>query len=96
MGLYLGDGHISPLARTQRLRIFLDSRHANVVAATEELLTICYDHVRSLGLSPRRYARYVRLYRRNDVELLLTHVGVKERGATRYILRVDPRLWRNW
>ena len=27
LGLYLGDGHIAPLARTQRLRIFLDARN---------------------------------------------------------------------
>jgi hypothetical protein len=31
----------------------------------------------SLGLRPRRYRRYVRLYRRNDVARLLAEVGTK-------------------
>ena len=30
-----------------------------------------------LGLRPRRYPRYVRLYRRDDVALLLREVGAK-------------------
>jgi hypothetical protein len=38
LGLYLGDGHISPLPRTQRLRIFLDARYREIVNETEELL----------------------------------------------------------
>jgi hypothetical protein len=38
LGLYLGDGHISVLARTQRLRLFLDARHARVVDEAEALL----------------------------------------------------------
>jgi hypothetical protein len=42
LGLYLGDGHIVRLARTQRLRVFLDSRHRNVVDETEALLQRCF------------------------------------------------------
>ena len=38
LGLYLGDGHISLMARTQRLRISLDSRHASIVDETVRLL----------------------------------------------------------
>jgi hypothetical protein len=38
LGLYLGDGHITTLARTQRLRVFLDARHSNIVDETEALL----------------------------------------------------------
>jgi hypothetical protein len=175
LGLYLGDGHISRLARTERLRITLDSRHANVVAEAAALLERCFPnnrmgrHLRhhgamailsvyhshlsclfpqhgpgkkhhrqiileswqqavvdaapwaflrgcirsdgcvfinrtgryeyvsyefsnrsedikdlfmataaSVGLRPRRYARYLRLYRREDVALLLEHVGRKD------------------
>jgi hypothetical protein len=42
LGLYLGDGHISKLARTQRLRISLDSRHVGVVRETTALVTRCF------------------------------------------------------
>jgi len=38
LGLYLGDGHISSLARTEQLRISLDARHATVVGETHALL----------------------------------------------------------
>jgi Homeodomain-like domain len=42
LGLYLGDGHITAMARAQRLRIFLDARYGNVVAETEALLQRCF------------------------------------------------------
>jgi hypothetical protein len=42
LGLYLGDGHISVAARTQRLRIFLDARHTTIVDETEALLRRCF------------------------------------------------------
>lgn len=174
LDLYLGDGHISPFARTERLRIHLDSRYPVIVDEAEELLGRCFPsnrvgratrhsgsmvvlsvyhahlscllpqagagkkHLRALtfeswqtalieaapwrflrgcirsdgcvfvnrtgpyeyvsyefsnlsreitdlfvatcerlGLRPRRYRRYVRLYRRADVALLLEHVGTK-------------------
>jgi hypothetical protein len=174
LGLYLGDGHIARLPRTQRLRICLDSRHRTVVREVDELLRRCFPsnavgrvllhdgaevvlHVysshltclfpqagpgkkhqrpirlepwqadlvarapwaflrgcirsdgcsfvnrtgryeylsydfanwstdildlfegtcRELGLSPRRYARSIRLYRRGDVARLVEHVGIK-------------------
>jgi hypothetical protein len=38
LGLYLGDGHISQLARTQRLRISLDASLPVIVAEAEALL----------------------------------------------------------
>src|SRR5262245_51638996 len=38
LGLYLGDGHISPFARTKRLRIYLDARYSTVVEETHALL----------------------------------------------------------
>jgi hypothetical protein len=44
LGLYLGDGHISPLARTQRLRIFLDSKYTGIVDEAEALLRRCFPH----------------------------------------------------
>jgi transposase len=174
LGLYLGDGHISPFARTERLRVHLDARHSVVVDEAERLLRrafpanrvgrasrhsgamaiLCVYHghlsclfpqsgpgkkherpillepwqtalvdaapwrflrgcIRSdgcvfvnrtgpyeyvsyefsnrsadildlfvgtcerVGLQPRRYRRYVRLYRRDDVAVLLREVGTK-------------------
>ena len=42
LGLYLGDGHISELARTQRLRICLDSRYPAIVSEADALLRRCF------------------------------------------------------
>jgi hypothetical protein len=42
LGLYLGDGHITRLARTERLRIFLDSRHGSIVGETDALMRRCF------------------------------------------------------
>jgi hypothetical protein len=42
LGLYLGDGHIARLPRTQRLRICLDSRYRAVVEESAELLARCF------------------------------------------------------
>jgi hypothetical protein len=39
LGLYLGDGHITRLARTDRLRIFFDSKYPVLLAESKELLT---------------------------------------------------------
>ena len=44
LGLYLGDGHISESARTQRLRICLDSRYATIVGDANALLRRCFPH----------------------------------------------------
>jgi hypothetical protein len=42
LGLYLGDGHISPFARTERLRIYLDARYPTVVDDAHALLERCF------------------------------------------------------
>ena len=42
LGFYLGDGHISQMGRTQRLRISLDARHERVVAEVLDLLGRCF------------------------------------------------------
>jgi hypothetical protein len=42
LGLYLGDGYIGALPRTERLRIFLDARYPLVVDETEALLRRCF------------------------------------------------------
>ena len=38
LGLYLGDGHISPMPRSQRLRLSLDAKYPAIVAEAEALL----------------------------------------------------------
>ena len=38
LGLYLGDGCISPAARTARLRIALDAKYTGIIEATKALL----------------------------------------------------------
>jgi hypothetical protein len=53
LGLYLGDGHITRLARTERLRIFLDSRHTAIVDETEALLHRCFPQNRIARVHPR-------------------------------------------
>jgi hypothetical protein len=37
-GLYLGDGHITDFARTQRIRLFLDARYPTIVDDAEHLI----------------------------------------------------------
>lgn len=44
LGLYLGDGHIVRLARTWKLRIFLDSRYGLIVQESRQLLERCFPH----------------------------------------------------
>jgi hypothetical protein len=44
LGLYLGDGHIVRLARTWRFRLFLDSRHSEIVLQSRALLRRCFPH----------------------------------------------------
>jgi hypothetical protein len=44
LGLYLGDGHLVRLARTWKLRIFLDSRHGEIVRETHALLERCFPY----------------------------------------------------
>jgi hypothetical protein len=42
LDLYLGDGHISPLARTHRLRIVLDAAYPVIIEETLALLRRCF------------------------------------------------------
>jgi hypothetical protein len=44
LGLYLGDGHVVQLARTSRFRLFLDSRHGEIVQESRDLLKRCFPH----------------------------------------------------
>jgi hypothetical protein len=44
LGLYLGDGHVVRLARTSKFRLFLDSRHEEIVREARALLQRCFPH----------------------------------------------------
>jgi hypothetical protein len=46
LGLYLGDGCISRMGRTYRLRIHLDTKYPGIVEETEALLRRCFPHAR--------------------------------------------------
>jgi hypothetical protein len=50
LGLYLGDGHISRMARTYRLRISLDARYPGIVADTDAIIARCFPANRIGGL----------------------------------------------
>lgn len=54
LALYLGDGCISPLARTYRLRITLDTKYPGIIAETCALVSRCFpanrvDQVQAVG-----------------------------------------------
>jgi hypothetical protein len=42
LGLYLGDGHIARVGRTEKLRISMDARYPTLVVASEMLLRRCF------------------------------------------------------
>jgi hypothetical protein len=58
LGLYLGDGHISRLARTEWLRLHLDARYRNLVDEAETLLRRCFPANR-VGRADRHEGRMV-------------------------------------
>jgi len=41
LGVYLGDGHITAMPRTHRLRVSLDAKYPNIVTGVEQLLARC-------------------------------------------------------
>lgn len=45
LGCYLGDGHISQLARTQRLRIFSGTAHPSIIKDQVNALNVLFDNV---------------------------------------------------
>jgi len=44
LGLYLGDGYLVRMARTWRFRLYLDSRHNQIVQDSRALLQRCFPH----------------------------------------------------
>ena len=63
LGLYLGDGHIVSMGRTDRLRIFLDVRYPDIVSDTGALLRRSFpDHSIGVGRSQKGTTAIVSLY----------------------------------
>jgi hypothetical protein len=58
LGLYLGDGHITTMARTDRLRLTLDAAHPRVVDESEALLRRVFPKNR-VGHRHRHHGRMV-------------------------------------
>jgi Homeodomain-like domain-containing protein len=50
LGLYLGDGHIVRTGRSDRFRLFLDTRYAGIIADARALLRRCFPE-QSVGLA---------------------------------------------
>jgi hypothetical protein len=61
LGIYLGDGHISLHPRAERLRVFLDARHAQVVDETAGLMRRCFPENR-VGRGSRHHGRMAVLW----------------------------------
>jgi hypothetical protein len=74
LGLYLGDGHITEQARTQRLRLFLDARYPTIVTDAEALLQRCFPGNRVGQVVSHRGAMVVlRVHHRHASCLLPQH-----------------------
>jgi len=52
LGLYLGDGHVTELARSHRLRLFLDAKYPTIVDESEAILRTGKKHGRRILLEP--------------------------------------------
>ena len=57
LGLYLGDGHITQMARSDRIRLFLDAKYPTIVDDSEALLrAMLPGRTASVASSPTRAA----------------------------------------
>jgi Homeodomain-like domain len=79
LGLYLGDGHITQMARAQRLRLFLDARYGTIVTDADALLHRVFPDNQVCRLS-RHHGRMVVLflYHRHLACLLPQHAAGKK------------------
>lgn len=99
LGLYLGDGYITTLARTQQLRITLDTKHRAVVSDTDALLRRCFPQNR-VGAVPQHEGRAAVLWVYNaHLHCLFPQVGAGKKHERRIVLEqwqqdhVDAAPW---
>lgn len=63
LGLYLGDGHIVRTGRSDRLRLFLDTRYTEIISDAQALLRRCFpDHSVGISRSAKGTTTIVSLY----------------------------------
>jgi hypothetical protein len=88
LGFYLGDGHITQMARTQRLRIFFDARYPQILDEGEALLRRCFPH-NSVGRVLSHEGRMVTLllYHQHLACLLPQHGPGKKHER---LIRLEP------
>jgi len=79
LGLYLGDGHISRFARTQRLRLSLDSRYPGIVHDAHALLRRCFPANKAgIVMADRGSTTVLGVYHQHLVCLLPQHAAGKK------------------
>jgi len=85
--MYLGDGCISPLERTYRLRIFLDSRYPDIIEECRALLERTFPRNR-VDVVSFKGGRYLSVHHAHLPCLIPQHgAGKKHRRA------ITPELW---
>jgi hypothetical protein len=75
LGLYLGDGHIAELPRTQRLRLSLDAKYPGIVDDAEALLCRCFPENRVCRVVADRGATVVLSVYNSHLECLFPQHG---------------------
>jgi hypothetical protein len=88
LGFYLGDGWISDLSRTQRLRIALDTKYPKIIASAKGLLRRCFPH-NPVSIVPYHDGSgvYVSNYRQTfDRRRELWNVRINRRGSVTLML----------
>ena len=86
LGLYLGDGYICPLPRTERLRIFLDARYGTIVDETEGLLAGAFPRNRVGRLSRHAGAMVVLWVYHAHLSCLFPQHGAGKKHARPIVL----------
>jgi hypothetical protein len=75
LGIYLGDGHITQLARTQRLRISCDALHPRVLQEIDSALRRCFPWSTVNGVSAHEGRMFVRHVYANHLSCLFPQHG---------------------
>lgn len=86
LGLYLGDGHITSLARTDRLRLSLDPRHMRIVMRATDVLRDMFPE-NKLGVTFFKDGRVLVLHLYSQhLRCLFPHAGAGKKHHRRIVL----------
>jgi hypothetical protein len=91
LGLYLGDGHITQMARTQRLRIFLDASYPTIVDEAEALLRRVFPNNRVCRQTRHAGTMVVLLLYHGHLACLLPQHG----AGKKHQRRLAPEPWQS-